>query len=180
MKRIFLVTLLLILSVGILVPFLSAEEPPAPVPFPDSWIGKYSGPLEILGVEGATQTLTMHMEVAPSENRGQWHWRLQYKGQPMRDYVLIEVVAAAGHYRIDEKNGIVLEAQRFGDELHSVFSMNGMVLNATYRNTEEGIEFRITTVREEAATTTGGESGIPAVGSHGTIAVQRALLKKVE
>lgn len=180
MKRSIVIAMVLCATIVAALSFVRAEEEMKPAAFPESWMGKYSGPLNILGTDGPVQTITMHLEVAPSEKLGEWHWRLQYEGQPVRDYLLMEVDAERGLYRIDEKNSIILDAQRYGNELHSAFSMNGMVLNAVYRMTDGGVEFRIATVRMEAGATTGGEGGVPAVGSHQTIGAQFALLKKVE
>lgn len=80
----------------------------------------------------------MKLRISKTKLAATYDYHLIYgdKGQDLRPYELKLVDAAKGHWQIDEKNGIVLDAHLVGDSLKSVFSVSGnqIVTNITPEN----------------------------------------------
>ena len=81
--------------------------------FPDDWLGNWLGDLRIYNSQGLKQTIPMSLELSKTDTIGKFNWAIIY-GQDStaqkRDYQLIEIDSSKGHYLIDEKNGIFLDA----------------------------------------------------------------------
>ncbi|RYF64153.1 MAG: hypothetical protein EOO39_27195 [Cytophagaceae bacterium] len=63
---------------------------------------------------------------------GRYAFQIQYGQQAVRAYELVVVNAANGSYQIDEKDGIVLDASKIGDQLTSQFSVGTNLITTTY------------------------------------------------
>lgn len=136
----------------------------------EDFVGEFAGTLYL----ASGQQVEMRLEVAPVASAvGRFHWRLTYAGQPVRDYVLVALDAAAGRFAIDEQNGIVLPASLLLGELVSVFRVGKNLLDVRYRLCPDGVEFALESFDPEAGEPAGnGVLTIPRV------AVQRALLRR--
>lgn len=127
-------------------PAAVAEDPAAaavPSPF-RPFVGRHRGTMRMLGAQGE-QRVPMGLDVLPVPGEpAMLTWVLRYGdgGQAqVRDYRLLVDDAAAGRCRIDERNGIVLPARLFGDELVSIFVVPGQTLVVRYRAVPGGVDF---------------------------------------
>jgi hypothetical protein len=148
--------------------------------FPDSWIGKWRGKLDVWGGDGKRQTLHMDFEVAKTDEPDRYRWVIQYQGQPKRNYELVVRDAEKGQYAIDEKNTIVIPAQYVAGDLISVFSVMGNHLAFRYRMVGEEIVLDVIMTKVAPTGKTGGEGRIPTVSHYGVRNVQRATLERVK
>jgi hypothetical protein len=155
---------------------------PALVPF----LGEHRGSLRMFG-DGAVREVPMGLSVAPlADEPGRLRWALHYGAGAQaqtRDYRLEAVDVAAGRYRIDERNGIVLDARLVDDELVSVFAAGGQTLVVRYRAVPDGLQFALESFAADAAVPAGsagdGAEAAVAVTSWPEFARQRALLRRL-
>ncbi len=153
--------------------------PPAPAVFPDDWVGQWAGECRLLGPEGERMRFRMELEIGPM-HKGRGSWRVTYgegEDAQVRPYELLTVDAAAGHYAIDEHNGIVLDSYVRGGAFYSAFSMQGNLLLARYECVGDDLHVEIATVDEQAER----ENELPrmTVKAFPMKAVQRGVLRRV-
>ncbi len=159
---------------------LDEAPPPRTHTLPAEWHGVWSGSLERVGDDPLT---TMHLEIAPLEDRPGVTWRLTYgdgRNADVRDYELIPGVAADRYY-IDEKNGIQLDARLAGDTLHCAFAMRETLAFSSYVLTDETITFEIaifSTAATAESSVGEGENEL-VVTNYQPLALQRATLRRV-
>lgn len=135
-------------------PAATQAEVPAPLrPF----VGKHCGVLHT-NTKGAPP-VPMQLAVESIEGRvDRLRWCLQYGEGPdadVRDYVLVVDDLATGRMRIDEGNGIELAASLHGDELVSVFAVQGQTLVVRYRAVAAGVQFVLESFAHEGGQATG-------------------------
>ncbi|MBO0934354.1 hypothetical protein [Fibrella aquatilis] len=102
--------------------------------FPKSHLGVWQGTLQITPV-GSPNTQQVPMRIILDSLRGvqnRFTFTIQYGQQAARLYELVAVDAAAGKYQIDEKDGIVLEASKIGDQLTTQFSVENNLITTIY------------------------------------------------
>jgi hypothetical protein len=82
--------------------------------FPSTWVGDWSGKLEIFNVTGKLQELPMELHIHPLDTVPEaFTFAIVYgedKVAGLRAYELVTVDAAKGRYLMDEKNSIKMEA----------------------------------------------------------------------
>ena len=156
-----------------------AEAAPKTVlTFPESWFGVWSGTLTITKPGRKVEQTKMLIAIRPTDDPKRWEFRLRYgKEQPQRRYELVVRDVATGRYAIDEKSGIVLPATYLDGELFSYFSLGGNLLLARYRLVGDFLHFDLTQTSLTPDEKTGGE-GVPEVGGHYALVVQRAVLRR--
>ncbi len=154
--------------------------------FPESWAGVYRGELEIYTATGLQQSVEMELEIASTDRVDRWVWAITYGPDSVagrRSYELVVVDTAKGHYQIDEKNSIVLEAFLKDDFFVSRFSVMGNLLDCTYEKVADEIIFTIVMGKESALLDTGGGvmegDTIPVVQAYPIGVVQRGKLKRI-
>ena len=86
----------------------------------------------------------------------------------------------SGHWRIDEKNSILIDAFLVEDALYSRFEVLGSAIDVCYALRDGAIDVRLTTYAKAPLTTSGGEDRIPAVSAFELRAVQTARLTRVK
>ena len=160
-------------------------NPPRPktpkATFPATWQGTWSGPSEVVRQGKTAMTFPTSLTIEPLEAEGRWTWTLVYgegEQRQVRPYELVVVDAETGHYRIDEKNSIVLDAFLENDTLHSRFWVGDQVIEVQYRKTEASLTAQLTTYGAKPLVMTGGEGRVPPVGSYGLHSVQRAVMSR--
>jgi len=155
--------------------------PPATefVAFPSGWEGDYEGELEIMGADKVAMRAGMTLSIQPTETPDRWTWVIHYQGQPPREYELVVVNDAIGHYRIDEGNSVVIDGRLMGDTFLSPFGMESTMLAAKYQRIPEGIRFEIVTTSLDALPPAITGSGTGRVVSYPVQGYQRALLRPV-
>ncbi|WP_375447762.1 hypothetical protein [uncultured Fibrella sp.] len=102
--------------------------------FPRSHFGTWEGTLQITNPGNRLpQTLSMRLTIDSLRGQpGRYAFQIQYGQQAVRAYELVAVNAANGVYQIDEKDGIVLDAAKIGDQLTSQFSVGNSLITTTY------------------------------------------------
>lgn len=151
------------------------------VKFPESWAGEWKGTCRALSPGGRANEFAMELHIKPTGDGERFTWTIIYgedERRQERPYELVAVDAAMGHYQVDEKNSIVLDAYLIGETLYSQFSVNEAMINTEYAVREDGLHFDLTSCDFAKPRTTGGDEGIPEVQSYRVQAAQHALLKR--
>lgn len=101
--------------------------------FPTACEGTWKGTLMIYAQGSLKDSIPSTFTVGRIDD-STWTWRTEYHAsQPIvKDYVLKLSDANTGHYILDEKNGIDLDAHRVGPSLYSMFEVEEKVLTSTY------------------------------------------------
>lgn len=171
-------------TIGIFIYTLSAQT--AHDSFPESWEGKWQGQLNIFSQNGHAQNIPMQLWILGIDSTT-WTWTIIYgedieKGK--RDYELKVVDKNKGHYQIDEKNSIVLDAYYIGGTLYEKFSVMGSMLQVSTRKESNNLIIEIQSGSEENFSTSGGsiigKDTIPIVRSFQIRHVQKAVLSRME
>lgn len=154
--------------------------PPAkPVSFPYGWEGAYAGELEIMGTEDVAMRAAMSLTIRSTPAPDRWSWVIQYEGQPAREYEIVVVDSAIGHYRIDEGNSVTIDGRLMGDTFLSPFGMESTLLSAKYQRVPEGIKFEIVTTSLDPLPPLSTEPNAQTVASYPVQGYQRALLWRI-
>ena len=156
------------------------------IEFPYNAIGYWEGEISIFQDTGLVQKVPMALDIFEIGEAKEFAWHIIYnpgKEEDRREYLLIEVDKETGHYRIDEDNGIVLDAYLLDNKLISSFSVSNSTLQTINTFFQDDMVFEVIAGPQEAISTTGnmkveGET-IPPVESYRLTTYQRAILKKV-
>jgi len=150
-------------------------------PFPASWAGVWTGPCRSgPPPSGDKIVFPMELHVAPIDGREAWTWTIVYgegDKRQVRPYELVPVDAKKHHWKIDEKNGIAIDAWFVDDTLYSRFGVLGNRIEAHYRRDGDSIDVTLTTFKG-VATKSGGEGRVPEVNAGRLIGVQRGKLTR--
>lgn len=175
---------ILLLVAGLVTPPEgSAQSPEKDAAFPSSWLGSWKGPSEVIRGGRVAMKFPMELHIEPMEGDGRFAWRIVYgegERRQVRPYEIETVDAAKGHFRIDEKNSIVLDSYFENENLRSRFWVADNVIEATYARDGDTMIVTMTTFGAKPVTMTGGEGRVPPVASYGLRSVQRAVLKRSE
>ena len=90
------------------------------------WRGDWTGRLTVQRGDRVLQEVDMSLRIHPLDSAGCYTWALFYDTgatQDERPYVICPTDSLGEHFRIDERNGIILEADRFGHVLYSRFEV---------------------------------------------------------
>lgn len=155
--------------------------------FPEDYVGTYEGSLYILQSMDTVNVLSMGLEIAKTESKEEYDWRITYGSDgdnDVRAYLLRKASSRPGHYHIDELNGIVLEAEFDGYALVSLYSVMDNLISVTYRFDQKSILFDIAVSRPEPSNSTGdlifeGDT-IPRVDIYPIVLTQNAELRRLK
>jgi len=154
--------------------------------FPEDWLGYWTGDLEIYDANGLKQIVPMSLDLSETDTSDVYTWAIIY-GQDStaqrRDYQLKEIDATTGHYLIDEKNGIILDAYHLHNELNSVFEVMGNTLLTSYKREKNEMIFSVKLFPSTAIRVSGdtliANQDIPKVNSYQLTVSQTARLNKI-
>jgi hypothetical protein len=138
------------------VGFISTQ---AQVVFPQSHFGVWQGTL-FISAPGARMPQKTTMKLTIDSLRGKpnrYAFYIQYGDQPPRNYELVIIDPARGTCQIDEKDGVVLNANQLGNRLVSQFSVGENLITTTYTFSAKKIEFDL--VFTSTRTTRTGAAG---------------------
>jgi hypothetical protein len=161
--------------------FLITSISPAQNTFPSPWLGNWKGELKIYNGKELTMTVPMSIEIQETDSSHRWQWTLTYYGdqEDRREYELVTVDREAGHYQIDEKNSIILDAYWKNHTLVSRFSVDNSLLLINYHFESEQIRFEVFSGGMKEATLTGEKiEGIEKIQSFPIGTIQQAVLLK--
>ncbi|MEM1136131.1 MAG: hypothetical protein AAGI07_09850 [Bacteroidota bacterium] len=146
--------------------------------FPKNWIGCWKGNIKIDNLEKDTVIqIPMSLNISTTERSGKWNWQLVYNDSP-RDYELIAFDTPNGHFKLDEKNTIVLDQQLFDNVFISRYDVAGNLLMVTNRLIGKEMLFEVIFSRSDTVNTSGGKGEVPLVKSYPISVYQRAVLNK--
>ncbi|GAB2829312.1 hypothetical protein [Ferruginibacter profundus] len=156
--------------------------------FPQSFIGNWKGKLQWMVNGKPTQTFTMQLRIQPADSAGQFTWQIIY-GTPStppgkednRPYLLKPVDSAAGHWVIDEKDGIILDSYVHGNAIHGAFTVQGNTIVDNYKveNGKMQVEFFSIKLGDKKQSGKGTED-TPFVDSYTISSYQTGVLIKVK
>jgi hypothetical protein len=151
---------------------------------PPDWHGHWRGQLQIMKPQGLGQTYPMQLVIRPLDS-ARYQFSIIYgegAQAQKRPYELLVIDAAKGHYRVDEKNSILIDARLMGNRLITWFAVGPSELVATYERVGDTIVFEILSAPEKPALASGGREHqgqpIPAVNSFLANGFQRAVLHR--
>jgi hypothetical protein len=153
----------------------SAEEPKV-TPLPSGWHGTWAGQMTVTGAADKTTEVPVVLRIEAIRGTDDLAWVMTYgdgEKKQVKDYKLVPVAGKPGRFRIDEQNGIVLDARLVNGVLYSQFEVGGRVLTARYGLGDDRIKFEVTSAKPAAEKTGDGK-----VLGYGVEAVQSAVLKK--
>jgi hypothetical protein len=148
---------------------------PKPASLPADWHGEWTGTLGMTSRNDTKTDVPVRLKIGPISGSDDLTWKLTYgtgDNQQTKDYKLVPT-KTAGRFRIDEQNGIVLDARLVGGVLYSQFEVGGSWLTARYELRDGKLRFEVTSAKP-AAEKTGGK----AVQGYEVGAVQTADLTK--
>ena len=148
---------------------------------PKQWNGVWKGTCTTTYRDGRKLDFGLELYVAPIEGREASTWKIVYDGdigRQVRDYEILVVDRSKGHFRIDEKNGIVLDAFLLKDTLHSRFTIDDNNVECSYRLIDSSIEVIMIASRVDPLATTQHDSSESKVTTFDLISVQRGMLKR--
>ncbi|OYQ37551.1 hypothetical protein CHU92_08155 [Flavobacterium cyanobacteriorum] len=141
--------------------------------------GTWKGILEIFSPQGKVlHSVPMELHIAQT-NGGRFTWKTVYDNKDIRDYELVTVDVAKGKYRIDEKNGILIDLSLFGNKSFTCFETGGYLIYDLYTFNKDSIIFELTSSAPGQETISGnGTEESPKVTSRIQVSYQKAVLKK--
>lgn len=160
-------------------------SPKEPVSFPEGWVGIWKGDLNIFNQYGYQQSLPMQLHILPLDSAGQYTWTIIYGADlesGRRPYVLNTIDAEKGHYEIDERNSIAMEAYFLDNKLFNRFTVMENLLLSSTEMRDGHLVFEIISGSLVPASRTGdtvvdGEK-IPPVATLPVTVLQRAVLTR--
>jgi len=159
--------------------FTNAQE--KTTQFPTDYLGIYKGDLKIESVRGAKE-IGMEFHLNTTEKTDHYQYMLIYifdgKRQE-RKYTLVTKNATKGQYILDENNGILIDAQLFGNTLYFMFKVEATIITTTLRFYKDDMNFEITASSKDKKNVTGQENkDVSEVVSYPITTVQKAHLLK--
>ena len=154
----------------------------------DVWAGQWKGPCEArlpaaVPTLGILFTLDRTVEPIPGSNRYKWKSDYRMPGHPdaPKDYEIYPVEVQRGHFRIDEKNGIEIDAFLSHDSLYTHFQVGDATIVTTDRLESDGkvMIVDLLTFTSQGATNSGGVGAVPAVRSDVFQVNHRCVLQKI-
>lgn len=148
--------------------------------FPDDWVGKWGGPLQIFKGDSLQYQIPMELHLLPTDTLDRYTFIIIYDGNA-RDYAIEAVDKSRGLWVIDERNTIAIESYVLGNALVSQFGVQTTEILSSYQRVPGGIISEIFSTSTDTVSTTGGTSEqIPAVYTYPVTNRQRAMLRRVE
>lgn len=150
--------------------------------FPLNFIGHWVGELEWHQAgKSESKKVQMLLEVQPTDSAGKFTWRISYGGdhQDVRPYIIKRVDSTAGHWVIDEQNGIFLDYFWIGKRFTGSFTvLNSTLLNTFWLDGDSLVAEFYTFAAEPRRTSGKGSEDIPYVFSYLMKSSQKAILKR--
>jgi hypothetical protein len=137
---------------------LASSDAPAHPGLPVEWHGRWTGTLKITPVAGDAQETSMEMVIVPIKDSKNYRWQIFYRKGPTRKYELIPQ-GKAGHFVIDEKNGLLIDAQLVGSTVDSHFQVDESLIPVWYERNGDTMRFSLTVSTTKDAGTSKVENG---------------------
>lgn len=108
---------------------------------PADWAGDWFGACTVTPAYQGIESFRAKLNIGPQSAEGRLRWKITYElaQRDVRDYQLVPVDAAKGHYAVDEKNGLLLDAFLADGVLYMPFTIGGTLITATYSVGADGV-----------------------------------------
>lgn len=143
---------------------------------PVAWHGTWSGKLAIRGADDKPTDVPVSLQIEPIPDTREFTWKITYgegERKSLRDYKLVPVADKPGRFRIDERNGIVLDARLVNQTLYTQFGATGLILTARYELRGDTLLLEITSAKP-----VGEKMGSIDVQGYDVQGVQTAVMRK--
>lgn len=168
-----------LLSVLIFLPFSITAQTSD---FPGKWIGNWKGELQWFKTgKPEPQKVNMELRIQPGDSSGNYTWHLIYgsAAEDSRPYILKVKDSAAGHWVIDELNGIVLDQFWVGGRFCGAFTVQNSTIISNYWTDGDNLLVEFFSAGAKPLVTTGkGTDDSPKVDSYKIGSYQKAVLKR--
>ena len=148
--------------------------------FPETWAGTWKGQVNWFKTGSDTATkVDMELRIHPTLTPGQWTWQIMYggAGEDERPYTLKLVDSTAGHWIIDENNGIILDQYLVSGKLCGMFTVgNSTILNNYWREGDNLVVEFFSINAKPSGSTGKGTRESPSVDAYRIGGYQRAVL----
>lgn len=152
--------------------------------FPACFVGDWKGQLQWMVPRRTPQVFTMQLIVRPTDNPQEYTWQIIYGDSATADnrpYLLKPVDTVAGHWVIDEQNGIVLDSYVFGHTLLGAFTVQANTIADKYSVQGDSMLVEFTSIRLQQKNTTGkATEESPKVDSYRIASFQTGVLKRIK
>ncbi|MFG0316459.1 MAG: hypothetical protein ACF8XB_04240 [Planctomycetota bacterium JB042] len=154
----------------------------SPPPFPASWVGRWSGPLEITRPGSPRpRVVDMALEIAATDDPARWEFTIEYDdgcAPSRRAYTLVAVDPARGRYLVDERNGVEVESWFGADTLTQSYAVGGSRLVMRWRRHGDRMTFDVIVSSDDEGGRDTGGGDVPIVRSFPVTSTQRAELRR--
>ena len=160
-----------------------AQEKNGVQSFPKDFIGNWTGSLTWHPAGKEMQTVAMRLNIQPETGKSVYSWQLIYgdAAKDNRPYHLKPVDSAAGHWVIDENDGILLDGYWIGNRFISTFSVQGSTITAVYWLVGKEMHIEMISTKVAAVRESGkGTADVPKVLSYPVSSYQKAILNKAQ
>lgn len=143
---------------------------------PAKWHGTWAGKMTLTGAGDKANEVALTLKIDPIKDTRDITWVLTYgdgEKAVVKDYKLVPHGDKAGRFRIDERNGVELDARLVGGVLYSHFEVGGSWLTARYELREDVLRVEVTSAKPAAEKTGKGK-----VQGYTVEAVQAAELRR--
>ena len=152
--------------------------------FPDAFLGHWQGELEWYKTGSKEpRKIKMQLIIQPTDSAGQYTWQLMYgnKGEDNRPYILKALDQAAGHWIIDERDGIVLDQYWTGNRLNGAFAVQGSTIVNSYWIEGDSLMVEFFSILPTPVSKTGSSvNGKFSVESYAVKSFQKAVLRRFD
>lgn len=149
---------------------------------PKSWLGHWSGKLQIMSHDSIVQQLDMALELLPKSDTSISYTIIYYVADTLTDrrpYELIVNDYDRGLYLLDEHNGVLIETRRYQNDLISMFEVMDTYLLVKVSFESDRLVYEIMVTSGKKRTESGGSSDdVPPVVSYPVFSYHRAVLTK--
>jgi len=109
-----------------------------------AWAGRWEGECRVTVAQGKLSSVATSLEIRKAAgDGGRYSWIVTYgpgsEAEQRRAYEIVAVDAAQGHYVIDEKNGLKIDAWLVANQIFTPFEIGGTVIAAKYIRMNNGI-----------------------------------------
>ncbi len=116
---------------------------------PTDWHGVWAGRLTVYGREGKTFTKAMELRIAPRKGTRAVTWQMTTEmnsRKQVRNYELVPRPDKPGLFRIDEKNGIVLNARLTGSALYAFYKDGDVLISSRFERRGDDLHVELASV----------------------------------
>lgn len=158
--------------------------------FPQTWVGKWRGSLNVWTMPNRYQRIPMVIEIKPTADTSRYSLITSFGADTLKggaNYEIVRVNPQRGIYQIDQKNSVKMDAFFIGNRLVCEFVAGGVRFITSYERQGENMIFEVISGRDAYTSTSGGGKApnaapdakpLPVVQSFPMSAWQRAILTR--